>query len=153
ERALRAILVPLGLCAALATVPTVGSASIGLGGGVSAKPADGTPNGARGARDKLLQVGGTMYAAGALGSVSPRPESAPAGTFPGKLRAVNPASGANTGYLNLSIGAIHPTTGPALEPHQGPRRRRQGPLRHLPGPVGRQRHQPHRRGHPPHPPV
>ena len=35
------------------------------------------------------------------------------GTFPGKLRAVNPASGANTGYLNLSIsGSVTTNAGP-----------------------------------------
>jgi hypothetical protein len=35
------------------------------------------------------------------------------GTFPGKLRAVNPATGANTGYLNLSIsGSVTTTAGP-----------------------------------------
>ena len=35
------------------------------------------------------------------------------GTFPGKLRAVNPASGANTGYLNLSIsGSVADNAGP-----------------------------------------
>jgi hypothetical protein len=93
ERALRAILVPLGLCVALATVPTVGSASIGLGVVVSANPANVTPNVASGAVYKLLQVGGTMYAAGAFGSVSTRPESAPAGTLPGKLRAVTRPAG------------------------------------------------------------
>ena len=81
---------------ALRAIPTVGSASTGLGVVVSANPANVTPNVASGAVYKLLQVGGTMYAAGAVGSVSTRPESAPAGTFPGKLRAVNPASGANT---------------------------------------------------------
>ena len=35
------------------------------------------------------------------------------GTFPGKLRAVNPATGANTGYLNLSIsGSVTSNAGP-----------------------------------------
>jgi hypothetical protein len=35
------------------------------------------------------------------------------GTFPGKLRAVNPATGANTGYLNLSIsGSVTANAGP-----------------------------------------
>jgi hypothetical protein len=35
------------------------------------------------------------------------------GTFPGKLRAVNPATGANTGYLNLSIsGSVTDNAGP-----------------------------------------
>jgi Domain of unknown function (DUF5122) beta-propeller len=35
------------------------------------------------------------------------------GTFPGKLRAVNPATGANTGYLNLSIsGSVADNAGP-----------------------------------------
>jgi hypothetical protein len=35
------------------------------------------------------------------------------GTFPGKLRAVNPATGANTGYLNLSIsGSVTTNAGP-----------------------------------------
>jgi hypothetical protein len=35
------------------------------------------------------------------------------GTFPGKLRAVNPATGANTGYLNLSIsGTVADNAGP-----------------------------------------
>jgi hypothetical protein len=35
------------------------------------------------------------------------------GTFPGKLRAVSPATGANTGYLNLSIsGSVSDNAGP-----------------------------------------
>src|SRR5215207_3677789 len=35
------------------------------------------------------------------------------GTFPGKLRAVKPATGANTGYLNLSIsGSVTDNAGP-----------------------------------------
>ena len=35
------------------------------------------------------------------------------GTFPGKLRAVNPSTGANTGYLNLSIsGSVTGNAGP-----------------------------------------
>jgi hypothetical protein len=35
------------------------------------------------------------------------------GTFPGKLRAVSPATGANTGYLNLSIsGSVTANAGP-----------------------------------------
>jgi hypothetical protein len=35
------------------------------------------------------------------------------GTFPGKLRAVNPATGANTGYLNLGIsGSVTSNAGP-----------------------------------------
>ena len=35
------------------------------------------------------------------------------GTFPGKLRAVNPATGANTGYLNLAIsGSVTTNAGP-----------------------------------------
>jgi hypothetical protein len=35
------------------------------------------------------------------------------GTFPGKLRAVNPATGANTGYLNLGIsGSVTTNAGP-----------------------------------------
>jgi hypothetical protein len=35
------------------------------------------------------------------------------GTFPGKLRAVNPTTGANTGYLNLSIsGSVTTNAGP-----------------------------------------
>jgi hypothetical protein len=35
------------------------------------------------------------------------------GTFPGKLRAVNPATGANTGYLNLGIsGSVADNAGP-----------------------------------------
>lgn len=35
------------------------------------------------------------------------------GTFPGRLRAVNPATGANTGYLNLSIsGSVADNAGP-----------------------------------------
>jgi hypothetical protein len=35
------------------------------------------------------------------------------GTFPGKLRAVNPATGANTGYLNLGIsGSVASNAGP-----------------------------------------
>jgi hypothetical protein len=35
------------------------------------------------------------------------------GTFPGKLRAVNPNTGANTGYLNLSIsGSVTSNAGP-----------------------------------------
>jgi hypothetical protein len=136
-RALRAILVALGLCVALAAVPTVASASIGLGVVVSANPANVTPNVASGAVYKLFQVGGTMYAGGASSSVSTPAGVSPGGTFarsnlvafnanlasgkvtelaltggrllaggtfPGKLRAVNPASGANTGYLNLGIG-------------------------------------------------
>jgi hypothetical protein len=151
---LRAILVSVGLCAALAAVPTVGSASIGLGAVVSANPANITPNVASGAVYKLLQVGGTIYAGGTFGSVSTPAGVSPGGTFtsvngvarrgvaklhpttgavdtafnakltsgkvtelaltggrliaggtfPGKLRAVNPATGANTGYLNLGIG-------------------------------------------------
>ena len=35
------------------------------------------------------------------------------GTFPGKLRALNPATGANTGYLNLAIsGSVTANAGP-----------------------------------------
>src|SRR5918996_1202993 len=35
------------------------------------------------------------------------------GTFPGKLRALNPATGANTGYLNLAItGSVTSNAGP-----------------------------------------
>jgi hypothetical protein len=35
------------------------------------------------------------------------------GTFPGKLRALNPATGANTGYLNLAItGSVTTNAGP-----------------------------------------
>jgi len=35
------------------------------------------------------------------------------GTFPGKLRALNPATGANTGYINLSIsGSVADNAGP-----------------------------------------
>jgi hypothetical protein len=80
KRALRAILVPLGLCVALAGVP-VASASIGLGVVVSANPANVTPNVASGAVHKLLQVGGTMYAGGAFSSVSTPAGVSPGGTF------------------------------------------------------------------------
>ena len=80
KRALRAILVPLGLCVALAGVP-VASASIGLGVVVSANPANVTPNVASGAVHKLLQVGGTMDAGGAFSSVSTPAGVSPGGTF------------------------------------------------------------------------
>jgi hypothetical protein len=47
---------------------------------------------------ELALVGGRLFAGG---------------TFPGKLRAVNPATGANTGYLNLGIsGTVASNAGP-----------------------------------------
>jgi len=48
------------------------------------------------------------------------------GTFPGKLRAVNPATGANTGYLNLPSAAPWPTT-PARPRSTGSPSTRPGP--------------------------
>jgi hypothetical protein len=206
KRTLRTMLVALGLSMAVAADPTVASASIGLGTVVSANPANFTPNVASGAVHKLVQVGGTMYAGGAFGSVSTPAGVSPGGTFarsnivafnaatgvvsttfapsvngevwalagdgtslwiggtftsvngtarrgvaklnpatgavdpafnanlasgkvtelalvggrliaggtfPGKLRVVNPATGANTGYLNLSIsGSVTANAGP-----------------------------------------
>jgi hypothetical protein len=80
------MLVALGLSLAVAAVPAVASASIGLGTVVSANPANFTPNVASGAVHKFVQVGGTMYAGGAFGSVS-----TPAGVSPGGSGAPRPA--------------------------------------------------------------
>jgi hypothetical protein len=140
KRTLRTMLVALGLSMAVAAVPTVASASIGLGTVVSANPANFTPNVASGAVHKFVQVGGTMYAGGAFGSVSTPAGVSPRGTFArsniaafnaatgvvsttfapsvnGTARRgvakLNPATGANTGYLNLSIsGSVTANAGP-----------------------------------------
>jgi hypothetical protein len=157
------MLVALGLSLAVAAVPTVASASIGLGTVVSANPANVTPNVASGAVHELVQVGGTMYAGGAFSSVSTPAGVSPGGTFArgnivafnattgvvgttfapsvnGEVWALasdgtslwiggtftsvngtarrgvaklNPATGANTGYLNLSIsGSVTANAGP-----------------------------------------
>jgi hypothetical protein len=199
------MLVAIGLSLAVAAVPSVAGASIGLGVVVSANPANFTPNVASGAVYKFVQLNGVMYAGGSFGSVTTAAGVSPGGTFtrtnlvafnastgvitsfapnlngavwalasdgtslyvggtfttvngvarrglaklnpttgavdtafnanlssgkvtevalvsgrllaggtfPGKLRAVNPATGANTGYLNLSItGSVASNAGP-----------------------------------------
>jgi len=94
KRTLRPLLVALGLSLAMAAVPTVASASIGLGTVVSANPANFTPNVASGAVHKFVQVGGTMYAGGAFGSVSTPAGVSPGGTFArGNIVAFNAATG------------------------------------------------------------
>ena len=86
KRTLRTMLVALGLSMAVAAVPAVASASIGLGTVASDDPANFTPNVASGAVHKFVQIGGTMYAGGAFGSVS-----TPAGVSPGGCGAPRPA--------------------------------------------------------------
>jgi hypothetical protein len=109
KRALRAILVPLGLCVALATVPTVGSASIGLGVVVSANPANVTPNVASGAGYKLLQVAGSMYARRGVRLGQHPDRGQPGGTFarvtstPGRSRCTASPSTRPT-WINYTGG-------------------------------------------------
>ena len=94
------MLVAVGLCMAMAAVPTVASASIGLGTVVSADPANFTPNVASGAVHKFVQVGGTMYAGGAFGSVSTPAGVSPGGTF---ARSNIVAFNAATGVVSTSF--------------------------------------------------
>jgi hypothetical protein len=78
----------------VAAVPTVASASIALGTVVGANPANFTPNVASGAVYKFVQVGGTMYAGGAFGSVSTPAGVSPGGTFArSNIVAFNAATG------------------------------------------------------------
>ena len=88
------MLVALGLSLAVAAVPAVASASIGLGTVVSVNPTNVTPNVASGAVHKFVQVGGTMYAGGAFSSVSTPAGVSPGGTFArGNIVAFNAATG------------------------------------------------------------
>ena len=103
-RTLRTLLVALGLSLAVAAVPTVASASIALGTVVSANPANFTPNVASGAVYKFVQVGGTMYAGGAFGSVSTPAGVSPGGTF----------ARSNIVAFNAATGVISTTFAPAV---------------------------------------
>jgi hypothetical protein len=100
KRTLRTMLVAIGLTVAVAAVPTVASASIGLGAVVSTNPANITPNVASGAVYKFVQVGGTMYAGGAFSSVSTPAGVSPGGTF---ARSNIVAFNASTGVISTSF--------------------------------------------------
>jgi Domain of unknown function (DUF5122) beta-propeller len=100
KRTLRTMLVTLTLSMVVAAVPTVASASIGLGVVVSANPANFTPNVASGAVHKLVQVGGTMYAGGTFSSVSTPAGVSPGGTF---ARSNIVAFNASTGVISTSF--------------------------------------------------
>ena len=103
-RTLRTLLVALGLSVAVAAVPTVASASIALGTVVSANPANFTPNVASGAVYKFVQVGGTMYAGGAFGSVSTPAGVSPGGTF---ARSNLVAFNASTGVISSFAPSVN----------------------------------------------
>jgi Domain of unknown function (DUF5122) beta-propeller len=99
----------VGLCAglALAGLPSVAGASIGLGAVVSANPANWTPNVADGAVYKFVQVGGTMYAGGSFSSVSTASGVSPGGTFArSKIVAFNPSSGVISAFAPSVNGAV-----------------------------------------------
>jgi hypothetical protein len=117
KRTLRPLLVALGLSLAVAAVPTVASASIGLGTVVSANPANFTPNVASGVVSTtfapsvngevwaLASDGSSLWIGGTFTSVN--------GTARRGVAKLNPATGANTGYLNLSIsGSVTANAGP-----------------------------------------
>jgi hypothetical protein len=97
------MLVAFGLIMAVAAVPTVASASIGLGVVVSTNPANFTPNVASGAVYKFVQVGGTMYAGGAFSSVSTPAGVSPGGTF---ARSNLVAFNASTGVVSTTFAPI-----------------------------------------------
>src|SRR4029453_17489316 len=106
-RTLRTVLVALGLSVAVAAVPAVASASIALGTVVSAHPAHFTPNGARGAVYKFVQVGGTMYAGGAFSSVSTPAGVSPGGTFArSNIVAFNAATGVISSFAPTVNGVV-----------------------------------------------
>jgi hypothetical protein len=87
-------LVAVGLGLVVAAVPVAAGASPALGVVVSANPANHTPNVASGAVYKFVQVGTTMYAGGAFGSVSTAPGVSPGGTFArNNLVAFDPTTG------------------------------------------------------------
>ena len=101
ERTLRSLLVALGLSVAVAAVPTVASASIGLGTVVSATFSP-SVNGEGWA---LASDGSSLWIGGTFTSVN--------GTARRGVAKLNPATGANTGYLNLSIsGSVTANAGP-----------------------------------------
>jgi hypothetical protein len=104
KRTLRTMLVALGLSVAVAAVPAVASASIALGSVVSADPANFTPNVASGAVHKFVQVGGTMYAAGAFSSVSTPAGVSPGGTF---ARSNIVAFDASTGVISSFAPSVN----------------------------------------------
>jgi hypothetical protein len=104
KRTLRTMLLALSLSMVVAAVPTVASASIGLGVVVSDDPANFTPNVASGAVHKLLQVGGTMYAGGTFSSVSTPAGVSPGGTFArGNIVAFNASTGAISNSFAPSV--------------------------------------------------
>jgi len=106
-RTLRTLLVALGLSVAVAAVPTVASASIGLGTVVSANPANFTPNVASGAVYKFVQVGSTMYAGGAFSSVSTPAGVSPGGTFArSNIVAFNAATGVISSFAPSVNGEV-----------------------------------------------
>jgi hypothetical protein len=100
KRTLRTVLLALGLSLAVAAVPAAASASVALGVVVGEDPANFTPNVASGAVYKLVQVGGTIYAGGAFGSVSTAPGVSPGGTF---ARSNIVAFNASTGVVSTSF--------------------------------------------------
>jgi hypothetical protein len=108
RRRLGTVLVGLGLSMVVAAVPTVASASIGLGAVVSANPANFTPNVASGAVYKFVQVGATMYAGGAFSSVSTPAGVSPGGTFArSNIVAFNAATGVvSTGFAPSVNGEV-----------------------------------------------
>jgi hypothetical protein len=107
KRRLRSLLI--GLCAglALAALPSIAGASIGLGAVVSANPANWTPNVADGAVYKFVQVGGTMYAGGSFSSVSTASGVSPGGTFArNNIVAFNPSTGVISSFAPSVNGAV-----------------------------------------------
>jgi hypothetical protein len=100
KRALRALLVALGVALVGAGLPGAVSASPALGVVVSTNPANFTPNVASGAVYKFVQVGGTMYAGGTFGSVSTAAGVSPGGTF---SRSNIVAFNAATGVISTSF--------------------------------------------------
>jgi hypothetical protein len=107
KRTVRTALVAIGLGLLLAAVPAVAGASPALGVVVSANPANFTPNVASGAVYKFVQVGGTMYAGGAFGSVSTAPGVSPGGTFTrNNIVAFNATSGVIQSFAPNVAGEV-----------------------------------------------
>jgi Domain of unknown function (DUF5122) beta-propeller len=107
RRTLRALLVALSLCLALAATPSAAGASPALGTVVSTNPADHTPNVASGAVYKFVQLGSLMYAGGSFSSVTTAPGISPGGTFTRtNLVAFNPTTGVISSFAPTINGAV-----------------------------------------------
>jgi hypothetical protein len=107
RRTLRALLVAMGACLALAAAPSAAGASPALGVVVSTNPANHTPNVASGAVYKFVQLGSLMYAGGSFSSVSTAPGVSPGGTFTRtNLLAFNATTGVISSFAPSINGAV-----------------------------------------------